>query len=88
MCEDEIFNITFLFATVCNLYCNSHGNATSDCLACACEPNWGDTTCDGMYVCIKKEKIIFLLSFRHNMFTVSSFMNEVKVIYIWRYVRT
>ena len=50
MSEDEIFNMIFIFTTVCNLDCNNHGNATSDCLKCTCDPNWGGSTCGGMYL--------------------------------------
>ena len=45
----------FVFAPVCNLDCNNHGNATSDCLTCICDANWGGPTCGGMYFCTKKK---------------------------------
>ena len=44
----------FVFATVCNMDCNNHGSANSDCLTCTCDPNWGGPTCGGRYLCINK----------------------------------
>ena len=54
MCEYDIFNMMFVFATVCNLDCNNHGSANSDCLTCTCDANWGGPTYGGMDLCIKK----------------------------------
>ena len=51
----KLYNM-FTFTTVCNLDCNNHGNATSDCLKCTCDPNCGESTCSGIYVQKKKEK--------------------------------
>ena len=79
----KLYNM-FTFTTVCNLDCNNHGNATSDCLKCTCDPNWGESTCSGMYVKKKKKKkkgkyvftewscfvSITLLSLRHIMFSL------------------
>ena len=56
MCAYDIFNMMFVFATVCNLDCNNHGSANSDCLTCTCDPNWGGPTCGGMYLRIKKAR--------------------------------
>ena len=46
----------FVFATVCTLDCNNHGNANSDCLTCTCDPNWGGSKCGGMYLCMHKKE--------------------------------
>ena len=46
----KLYNMMFTFTTVCTLDCNNHGNATSDCLKCTCDPNWGGSTCVGMNV--------------------------------------
>ena len=95
----KLYNM-FTFTTVCNLDCNNHGNATSDCLKCTCDPNWGESTCSGMY---DKQRCFFIeiRFYRMVMFCFynitiiqtynvqpSSFMNYVMVIYIWSYIPT
>ena len=92
----------FTFTTVCNLDCNNHGNATSDCLKCTCDPNWGESTCSGMYVQKMKKKKLWKYVFTewssicfYNVTIIktynvqpSSFMNYVMVIYIWSSIPT